>query len=388
MGQCSCAVSRTARIGSRDGPGARATGTARYTVESLGSETIVKIAVLASIAHSVPPRGYGPWEQVASTLTEGLVALGHEVTLFATASSVTSAHLHAEAPAGYEEDPTLDVKVHEGLHIAAAFERADEFDVISNQFDFLPLTYSRLVDTPVVTTIHGFSSERIVPVYAAYDDIAHYVSISDANRHPALTYDATIYHGIDLREFTVGRGDGGYLLFLGRIHPDKGTHRAIEVARRAGMPLVIAGVIHDVAYFREKVEPHLDDDQVRFVGPVGPAERDRLLGGAAALLHLISFSEPFGLSVVESFAAGTPVVATSLGSMPELVRDGVNGFLVHGIDGAVDAVEALRTVDRAACRRDAETRFSADRMVRDYERLFTRVVDRQGRARSPRRPPT
>jgi len=307
--------------------------------------------------------------------------------MFATADSITSARLHAESPTGYEEDPTVDAKVREGLHNAAAFERAGEFDVISNQFDFLPLTYSRLVDTPVVTTIHGFSSERIVPVYAAYDDIAHYVSISDADRHPALTYDATIYHGIDLGEFTVGRGDGGYLLFLGRIHPDKGTHRAIEVARRAGVPLVIAGVIHDPTYFREMVEPHLDDDRVRFVGPVGPAERDRLLGGAAALLHLISFSEPFGLSVVESFATGTPVIAMPLGSMPELVRDRVTGFLVDDVDGAVAAVAALHTVDRGTCRREAEARFSADRMVRDYERLFAQVVERRGRE-PRRRPPT
>ena len=368
--------------------GAAARRPARCTFGTRDLEAIIKIAVLASIAHRVPPRGYGPWEQVASTLAEGLVARGHEVTLFATADSLTSAVLHAESPAGYEEDPAVDAKVYEALHNAAAFERAGEFDVISNQFDFLPLTYSRLVDTPVVTTIHGFSSERIVPVYASYDDIAHYVSISDANRHPALTYDATIYHGIDLTEFTVGRGDGGYLVFLGRIHPDKGTHRAIEVAQRAGIPLVIAGVIQDSAYFRDMVEPHVDDDQVRFVGPVGPAERDRLLGGAVGLLHLISFSEPFGLSVVESFATGTPVIATAQGSMPELVRDGVNGFLVHDVDGAADAVAALRTVDRGACRRDAEARFSADRMVRDYERLFAQVLERRGREPRLRAPTT
>ena len=319
--------------------------------------------MLASIAHSVPPRSYGPWEQVASTLTEGLVSRGHDVTLFATADSTTSARLHAEAPAGYEEAPDLDAKVYEALHIGAVFERACDFDVISNQFDFLPLTYSRLTPTPVVTTIHGFSSERIVPVYAAYDDVGHYVAISEANRHPALTYAATIHHGIDLGAFTVGRGDGGYLLFLGRIHPDKGTHRAIEVARQAGLPLVIAGVVHDDAYFRAEVEPHLDGLAVRFVGSVGPEERDTLLGGAVALLHLISFEEPFGLSVVESLATGTPVIATSRGSMPELIRDGQTGFIVRDVADAVAAVAALPRVDRSACRRDAEERFSAARMV-------------------------
>jgi glycosyltransferase involved in cell wall biosynthesis len=331
--------------------------------------------VLASIAHSVPPRGYGPWEQVASTLTEGLVARGHDVTLFATADSTTSARLHAECPAGYEEAAGIDAKVYEGLHDAALFERAGDFDIISNQFDFLPLTYSRLVATPVVTTIHGFSSERIVPVYAAYDDIAHYVAISEANRHPSLTYDATIHHGIDLTQFAVGRGDGGYLLFLGRIHPDKGTDVAIEVARRSGMPLVIAGVVHDEAYFRERVEPQVDGVHVRFVGAVGPVDRDRLLGGAAALLHLISFSEPFGLSVVEALATGTPVVATRMGSLPELIRDGVTGFLVADADAAVDAVAALASLDRRDCRSDAETRFSAERMVTDYESLFARILD-------------
>ncbi len=333
--------------------------------------------MLASIAHSVPPRSYGPWEQVASTLAEGLVARGHDVTLFATADSTTSARLHAEAPAGYEEDPDVDAKVYEALHIAAVFERADEFDVISNQFDFLPLVFSRLVRTPVVTTIHGFSSERIVPVYRAYDDVAHYVSISDSDRHPSLTYAATIHHGIELERFTAGPGDGGYLLFLGRIHPDKGTASAIEVARRAGRPLVIAGVVHDEDYFRREVEPYVDGSAVSYVGPVGPAERDRLLGGATALLHLIDFDEPFGLSVVESLAAGTPVVATSRGSMPELLTDGVTGFLVAGSDEAVDAVGRLRELDRATCRRVAQTRFSAERMVSDYERLFADVVLRE-----------
>ncbi len=331
--------------------------------------------MLASIAHSVPPRGYGPWEQVASTLAEGLVARGHDVTLFASADSVTTAWLHAEAPAGYEEDPAVDAKVYEALHIAAAFERAQEFDIISNQFDFLPLVFSRLVSTPVVTTIHGFSSERIVPVYRAYDDICHYVAISDANRHPGLTYAATIHHGIDLAGFTPGAGGGGYLLFLGRIHPDKGTAAAIEVARRSGLPLVIAGVVHDERYFAEEIEPFLDGVAVTYVGPVGPTERDQLLGGAAALLHLIDFEEPFGLSVVESLAAGTPVIASPRGSLPELVTDGATGFLVEDVDSAVVAVGRLGEIDRRRCRIEAETRFTADRMVTDYERLFARIAD-------------
>jgi len=346
--------------------------------------------VLASIAHRVPPRSYGPWEQVAATIAEGLVARGHDVTLFATADSVTSGRLHAEAPAGYEEDPSVDAKVSEALHIAAVFERADEFDVISNQFDFLPLVFCRLTSTPVVTTIHGFSSERIVPVYRAYDDVAHYVAISEADRRADLTYAATIHHGIDTTAFHLGSGDGGYLLFLGRIHPDKGTAWAIEVARRAGLPLVIAGVIQDAEYYRREVEPHLDGGSVAYVGPVGPDERDRLLGGARALLHLIAFDEPFGLSVVEAMATGTPVVAFPRGSMPEIVRPGVSGFLVDSSTAAVTAVAAAADLDRAACRADALARFSSDRMVDDYERLFRRIVEADGarRAAATCRPPT
>jgi glycosyltransferase involved in cell wall biosynthesis len=332
--------------------------------------------VLASIAHSVPPRAYGPWEQIASTLTEGLVARGHDVVLFATADSSTSARLHAEAPAGYEEDSSVDAKVHEALHIAAVFERATEFDVISNQFDFLPLVFSRLVSTPVVTTVHGFSSEQVVSAYRAYDDVAHYVSISDADRHPGLTYATTILHGIELDRFSPGAGQGGYLLFLGRIHPDKGTATAIEVARLAGLPLVVAGVIQDADYFRRDVEPHIDGDAVTYVGQVGPQDRDRLLGGARALLHLIDFDEPFGLSVAESLVTGTPVIAYPRGSMRELIRPGISGFLVHDVAEAVAAVRSLDAVDRAACRADGIERFSADRMVDDYERLFTRIAGR------------
>jgi len=308
-------------------------------------------------------------------LTEGLVARGHDVTLFASADSLTTARLHATSPAGYEEDPTLDAKVEEAVHIASVFERAGEFDVISNQFDFLPLVFSRLVATPVVTTVHGFSSERIVPVYRAYDDVAHYVSISDSDRHPALTYAATIHHGIHLADFGEGRGDGGYLLFLGRIHPHKGTATAIEVARRCELPLVIAGVVHDQDYFDREVAPHLDGRAVSFVGSVGPQARDPLLGGAVALLHLIDFDEPFGLSVVESMAVGTPVVAHRRGSMRELVEDGVTGFLVDDVESAVAAVGRIGEIDRSGCRRRAQERFSDERMVADYERLFRNVVD-------------
>ncbi len=187
--------------------------------------------MLAPIAWRVPPRHYGPWERVVSLLTEGLVEAGADVTLFATADSCTGARLSAVVPSPYEETPGMDAKVWEGLHLAHAFGRAQDFDLIHNHYDFLPLTYASLVDTPVVTTIHGFSSERILPAYRAFDDRVHYVSISDADRHPDLTYLATIHHGLDFKEFTVQRQAGEHLLFFGRIHPDKGAADAIRVAR-------------------------------------------------------------------------------------------------------------------------------------------------------------
>jgi Glycosyltransferase len=335
----------------------------------------VKIGVIASIAHRLPPRSYGPWEQIASTLTEGFVARGHEVTLFASADSDTAARLHGTAPTGYEEDSNVDAKVWEGLHNAAVFERASEFDVIANHFDFMPLTYSRLVSTPVVTTIHGFSSPEIVSVYRSYDDVAHYVAISEANRHPALHYTATVHHGIDLDRFSFVPVPDDYLLFLGRIHPDKGTHLAVEVAQRSGLPLVIAGIVQDEAYFRDVVAPHVDGAGVSYVGPVGPVERDALLGRARALLHLISFAEPFGLSVVEALATGTPVIATRLGSMPEIIRDGVTGWLVADPDQAVSAVSRLHLVDRADCRADAVSRFGSARMIDAHLTVFERVLE-------------
>ena len=334
----------------------------------------MRIGVLASVAHRTPPFHYGPWELVASTLAEGFVARGHDVTLFATADSWTSGTLCGTAPHGYEEDPDVDAGVWSPLHVATAFEHADRLDVLANHFDFLPLTYSRLVRTPVVTTIHGFSSPRIVPAFRAYADIAHYVAISAADRHPDLPYAATIHHGIDTAAFTFQADPGEHLLFLGRIHPDKGTHLAVEVARRTGVPLVIAGIVHDEDYFLQAVRPQVDGRLVRYVGSVGPQERDELLRGALGLLHLVEFAEPFGLSVVEALATGTPVIARPRGSLPELVRHGRTGFLVDDVDGAVAAVNELTTLDRADCRADAVERFDQQRMVDAYLDLFHRVV--------------
>jgi len=337
-------------------------------------EKPLRVAILAPISWRVPPRGYGPWEQFASLLAEGLVRRGVDVTLFATADSVTTARLVGTAPTGYSEDPALDAKVCEALHISAVFERASEFDVIHNSFDFLPLTYSGLVETPIVTTIHGFSSERIVPVFEKYNGRGYYVAISDADRHERLDYVATIHHGIDLREFRLERESGDYLLFFGRIHPDKGTVEAIDVAERVGMPLVIAGILQDHEYFERLVEPRVDGERVSYIGPVGPERRSGVLGGARALLHLVNFDEPFGFSVVEAMACGTPVIARRRGSMGEIVRHDVNGFFVDTLEEAVAAVDAASTLDRAAVRASVKGRFDVDRMVDDYIALYRQVL--------------
>jgi glycosyltransferase involved in cell wall biosynthesis len=334
----------------------------------------LRIAMIAPISWRVPPRRYGPWEQFASLLTEGLVERGVDVTLFATGDSITSARLVGTAPTGYSEDPDVHAKAWEALHISTVFERAAEFDVIHNSFDFLPLTYSGLVDTPVVTTIHGFSSEQIVPVFEKYNRRGYYVAISDADRHDRLDYAATIHHGIDLDAFELQEKTGEYLLFFGRIHPDKGTVEAIDVAERVGMPLTIAGIIQDRDYFDRFVEPRLDGDQVRYIGPVGPDRRGSVLGGALALLHLVNFDEPFGFSVVEAMACGTPVIARRRGSMVEIVRDGENGFLVDTLHEAVAAVRAAGALQRSRVRVSVDGHFGVDRMVDDYLALYERVL--------------
>jgi len=334
----------------------------------------MRVGILAPISWRVPPRHYGPWERVVSLLTEGLVERGVDVTLFATADSITSARLESVAPRPLSEDTTLDAKVWESLHVANAYEQSADLDLLHNHYDFLPLTYSGLARVPLVTTIHGFSSPRILPVYQRYDGRSAYVSISDADRHPSLRYVATVYHGIALDEFTPRTTHGDSLLFFGRIHPDKGVAEAIELARRAGLRLVIAGIIHDEAYFAREIAPYIDDDRVRYVGSADPDERDELLGSALALVHLVNFAEPFGLSMIEAMACGTPVIARGRGSVPEVVEDGVTGFVVDDVDGALAALDKVPSLDRARIRARCAQRFSRDRMVSDYLDVYRAVL--------------
>ena len=333
------------------------------------------IAMLSPIAWRTPPRHYGPWENVASLLTEGLVSGGHEVTLYATADSQTSGTLNAICPQGYEEDRSLIPKVWECLHISELFEQADGYDIIHNHFDFLPLTYTGLTTVPVVTTIHGFSSPGILPVYKKYNDRVFYVSISDADRSPDLSYIKTIHHGIDIRQFDFQSQPEDSLLFFGRIHEDKGARQAIEIARACDKKLVLAGIIQDQDYFDQYVAPHIDGDKVAYVGSVGPVERNRLLGAACALLHPIQFNEPFGLSVIESMACGTPVIAFDRGSMPELIENGRSGFLVNNVDEAIEAVARINEIDRACCRIHVEGNFTVDRMINEYVQVYEMILD-------------
>ncbi len=333
----------------------------------------LRVAMLSPISWRTPPRHYGPWEFVASNLTEQLVRLGIDVTLFASLNSRTRAKLQGVAPAGYSEDPTLDRWVWTGLHISEVFERARDFDVIHNHFDFLPLTYSRLISTPILTTVHGFSSDSILPVYRKYRDLP-YVSISLASRHPGLNYVRNIYHGIDPACYPLNDDPADYLVFLGRICAEKGVHDAIELARRVGRPLRIAGIIQDDVYFREKVEPFLDGIRVKFLGPVGGRSKLDLLSRAFATVHLCQCEEPFGLSIIESLACGTPVIAMRRGAIPEILDDRC-GLVVDSLDEAEIRFGWLAEILRPTCRRIVEDRFTSMRMAREYLEVYCELTD-------------
>jgi len=339
------------------------------------------VAILSPIAWRTPPRQYGAWETVASNVTEGLVARGWNVTLFASRDSVTRAHLHAVVDKGYEEDSGVDSKVAEYLHISETFEHAAEFDLIHSHYDFMPLSYTRLIKTPVLTTIHGFSSVKIMPIYQKYRD-GYFVSVSDSDRATGLNYLATVYNGIDLSLYPLQQRGGDDLIFLGRIHPDKGVHLAIEVARLCGMRLIIAGIVQDEAYFREQIEPHLDDQNVRYIGPVDVKGKNELFARARALLHLNTIPERFGLVLTEANAAGVPVIAMNLGSCREVIKDGETGLLVSDVAEAVRAVGRISEIDRCACRSRVQQHFSIATMVEGYERVYSKIFDLEAKKRS------
>jgi glycosyltransferase involved in cell wall biosynthesis len=335
----------------------------------------MRVALLGPVAWRTPPRAYGPWETVVSLLAEGLTARGVDVTLFATLDSITSAKLDGVCARPYNEDTTMDGRVWEALHTAHCLARSHEFDLVHNHLDWLPLAMSRFSAAPMLTTIHGFGDPTILPAYTQAR--SGFVSISDADRSPLLHYVATVHHGVDATQWPAMASSGDGLVTFGRIHPDKATADAIEIARRSGRRLTICGPVHDEAYFRERVEPHVDRDRVRYLGNVGGSARADVLGSAGVLLHPLGFDEPFGLCVVEAMMCGTPVVAYPRGAMPELVDDGRTGYLVATVDQAVAAVPGALALDRSVVAATARRRFSADRMIDGYLSVYRQFLDRR-----------
>jgi glycosyltransferase involved in cell wall biosynthesis len=336
-----------------------------------------RIAILSPVAWRTPPRAYGAWETVASNITEGLVARGWKnVTLFATKDSITKAKLVSFIEKGYEEDKTQIPLVSTCLHISKVMQQSGEFDLIHNNFDYLPLTYIPFIKTPMLTTIHGFSEPDILRVYHDHKD-SYFVSISDADRDTHLPYLATVYNGIDLSNLTFREKPGDKLVHYGRIHNDKGTHLAIEVAKKCGMDLIIAGIIQDQKYFDTMVKPHLNQSSIQYIGPINPVQRDALLKEAYVVIHLNTIPERFGLVMAESMAAGVPVIAMDLGSCREVIADKETGYLVNSVDEAVEAVGKIDRIDRKKCRQRVEENFTIDRMVEGYEKVYAEIFRRE-----------
>ncbi len=336
-----------------------------------------RIAVLSPVAWRTPPRAYGAWETVAGNITEGLVARGWKnVTLFATKESITKAKLTGWVEKGYEEDKTQIPLVSTCLHISKVMEQADEFDLIHNNFDYLPLTYLPFIKTPMLTTIHGFSDPDILRIYHEHKD-TYYVSISDSDRDKDLPYLATVYNGIDLSNLTFRPVPGDKLVHYGRIHNDKGTHLAIEVAKKCGRDLIIAGIIQDQNYFDTLVKPHINGSSIKYIGSVNPLQRDVLLKEAYAVIHLNLIPERFGLVMAESMAAGVPVIAMDLGSCREVIADKQTGFLVNDVDEAAHAVGKIEQIDRKKCHQRVEENFTIDCMVAGYEKVYEEIFRRE-----------
>jgi len=343
----------------------------------------LRLAILGSISWPSPPPGYGPWEQIAYNIAEGMLARGIDVTLFATGNSQTRAKLVSSVPVGLNEDPALNGEVYTSLHIASLFERAGEFDLIHNNFDWKPLTYALATSSPpMLTTIHGFSSPPILAAYYRCAQRSFFCSISDSDRDPGLGYLGTAYNGIDPREFTFVDRPGDYIVFLGRWHPEKGAHLAIEIAKRAGVRLKMAAIPQDERYFNELIAPHIDGDRIQNLGPVQREARDELLRGALALVHMTTRPERFGLTMVEAMACGAPVLGARMGSTREIVADGITGFLCDSVSDAVARVPALAGLSRHACRQRVEELFTIERMVESYCSYYEEAL----RLRTPRAP--
>jgi glycosyltransferase involved in cell wall biosynthesis len=339
----------------------------------------MKIAQLAPLYESVPPVLYGGTERVVSWLTEELVRMGHDVTLFASGDSVTTARLVPMTPRALRLDSQCkDPIAHHVLMMEQVFSEASNFDLIHSHVDYLHFSLSRRTSTPCLSTLHGrLDLPDIVPLYQEFREMP-VVSISDAQRKPLAwaNWQGTVHHGMPRQSLRLQKGSGGYLAFLGRISPEKGVDQAIEIARRAGVPLKIAAKVDhgDRGYFENYIKPLLKGDLVEFIGEIGHDEKNAFLGNAAALLFPICWPEPFGLVMIEALACGTPVIAYRHGSVPEVLEDGVTGFIVQNVSGAVDAVKRLDEINRKVCRDYFDLHFSDERMALEYMAIYEKLV--------------
>ncbi len=335
----------------------------------------MRIGMLAPISHAYPPGGYGPWERVAHDLTEELVEMGHQVTLFAPAGAATKARLVATVEVPLDAPGAGDPRLEEETHLAIAMEAANEgeFDVLHSHLHVHALVFSRLIRVPLLTTLHGAAwNPHHHPLLRRYAD-RPFVSLSERERTylPELNYVATIPNGVRITDFPLGGGDGGYLAFAGRMAPEKAPDLAIQTAIAAGLPLKMAGMVEDRHRgFFDDVMRDAPPDLVEYLGELERNEISELLGKATATLMPLRWHEPFGLVVVESLAVGTPVVAWRMGAMPEIVDDGDTGFLVDDVDGAVAAIARVGSLSRDACRAAAESRFGVQRMAGSYARTY------------------
>ena len=339
----------------------------------------MRIAQVSPLYESVPPQTYGGTERVVSFLTEELVRAGHDVTLFASGDSRTAARLVPITERSLRLDPdSTDTMAHHVLMLEQVDRRREEFDIVHFHVDYLHFPLSRRSRVPHVTTLHGrLDIKDLQPLYAEYQDMP-VVSISDSQREPLpqARWQSTVPHGLPIDLYEAGEGRGDYLLFLGRISPEKRLDRAIEVATRSGFPLRIAAKIDeaDREYYKEQIEPLLMNPRVEFLGEVGDAEKGELVANARGLLFLIDWREPFGLVMIEAMACGTPTIAWDAGSVREVLSDGLTGFIVRSVDEAVGAVGRLKSLSRSAIRREFERRFTAERMAADYIRIYHDLI--------------
>jgi glycosyltransferase involved in cell wall biosynthesis len=342
----------------------------------------MRIAQIAPLYESVPPCLYGGTERVVSWLTEELVRLGHDVTLFASGDSVTTARLVPACPSALRLDPQCkDPLAHHVLMMERVFGDAANFDLIHSHVDYIHFPLVRRTDVPCVTTLHGrLDISDLVPIYQTFRE-QPLVSISDSQRAPLLwaNWQGTVPHGMPRNSLTFRRGEGKYLAFLGRVSPEKGVDEAINIACRSGIPLKIAAKVDPVdrAYYEQRIKPMLKCRLVEFIGEIGNDEKNAFLGDAAALLFPIQWPEPFGLVMIEALACGTPVVAYRSGSVPEVIQDGTAGFIVDDADGAVRAINKLSQIERRNCRKHFECHFSDERMSSDYLTIYQRLVRRE-----------